>query len=410
MILPSKSWEIPSERPAYPSLSLASYLPKTFQAKKPNFDIDEMVKRVRLPVMRVTDEELAETGYVDRGRTLIRQDSWDELSEAIRHADRARLATPGGSSIALLLAHGARSEIAAVDNPQDMANIANDRPQDYPLALVAALAHIDVASSWRCLSGERDPHTNAARVAFHLSEASDILSRYTHEAFVTPSLTAALATLTAELAQPAHDLSVLYERLIAMEPATHQHMRRFGRHILAAPEGGPAALEVAARRIAVMTEETWGAGGYVWVYIDALSHDTVTLDLIDPEYFTTGLADILERCEDQHVVNTLAAFCAVTMRPRLETPQPPHAEAACAKIHAFFDLILQHHLRELHPLIWSQSLSIQPAAPDGPLPRRALITTGRQTALRIIATRLARDISKYSEIAFPTAESSLSSA
>ncbi|MEM1176668.1 MAG: hypothetical protein AAGI27_17880 [Pseudomonadota bacterium] len=375
-------------------------------------DIDRLAKRVLLPALPISDEELARTGHHDRGQRLARQDSWDDLSEAIRSADAARRTTPGGEPAALLLAGGARSDVVAAAEDalhdlvapdptglQDIATILEDMPREYPTGLVVALAHIDVASAWRRLSELRDPHQTAAHISYHLSEASDILAKHKEAALTTPSLSAALAALAAEAGRPARRLSELYERLIALEPGAHRHMRSCGRHVLNAPDGGAAALEVAARRIAVLTEASWGAGGYTWVYLDALSMDSSTLDLIDPEYFLTGMADILNRSGDQHIANLLAAFCAINMRPRPDTPTPPHAASARAKIHEFVDHILRHHLCELHPLIWSQAL-LAPSAPQLLPSRRALITKGRQTALRIIAARLSRDIADGGAVAF----------
>lgn len=373
-------------------------------------EIDRLARRVLVPTLPVSDEELARTGHYDRGQRLARQDHWEDLSEAIRSADRARRTTPGGEPTALLLADGARSDVVAAaedalhdlvtpdpEGLQDFASILDDRPRDYPTGLIVALAHLDIAAAWRRFSDLRDPHEAAGHITYHLAEASEILNSFRETAREIPSLTAALALLAVATNQPIQRLVDLSERLISLEPGAHRHMRAFGRHLLNMADGGPASIEVAARRMAVQMEEHWGAGGYVWVYLDALAMNASTLDLVDPDFFTNGLHDILERTSDQHIVNVLAAFCAITMRPRPDTPTPPHAAAARARIHNFVDHILRHHLSELHPLIWSQAL-LAPSAPRLLPARRALVSKGRQTALRVIAARLASDIPAHGAI------------
>lgn len=373
-------------------------------------DIDRLARRISVPTLPISDEELARTGHHDRGQRLARQDAWDDLSEAMRTADQSRRATPGGEPAALLLADGARSDVVAAaedalhdlvtphpDGLRDFATVLEEMPRDYPSGLIVALAHLDIAAAWRRFSDLRDPTEAAAHMSYHLSEASDILKPFREAAKDTPSIAAVMAAHGAATRTPAHRLVELYEMLIDLEPGANRHMRTFGRHLLSASDGGPAAIEVAARRTAVQMEEYWGAGGYVWVYLDALALNSSTLDLVDPVFFISGLNDILERTKDQHTINLLAAFCAITMRPRPDTPTPPHAASARAQIHNFVDNILRDHLSELHPLIWSQAL-LSPSTPRLLPARRALISKGRQTALRVIAARLADDIATHGAI------------
>ncbi|MEM6578956.1 MAG: hypothetical protein AAF678_10720 [Pseudomonadota bacterium] len=381
----------------------------------PPEDIDRLARRVQVPTLPVSDEELARTGHYDRGQRLVRQDAWEDLSEAIRSADRARRTTPGGEPAALLLARGARGDVVGAvedalhdlstpdpDGLRDFASILQDHPRDYASAMVVARAHLDVAAAWYRAAELRDPHETAAHMSYHLSEAKGILAPFRAAARGTPSLCAAFAVLAAMTNGPVSKLVEHYECLISLEPGTHRHMRNFGRHLLPLPDGGPAAIEVAARRMAVQTEAHWGTGGYVWTYLDVLALDASTLDLIDPDFFVAGLRDILDRTSDQHVANLLAAFCAITMRSRPDTPTPPHAAKARKHIHEFVDHILHHHLSELHPMIWSQAL-LAPGARRSLPARRALISKGRQTALRVIAARLAADIATHGTIALTDA-------
>ena len=76
-------------------------------------DIDSLAKRIIVPSLPVSDEEMARATHQDRGLQLARQESWDTLSDKIQYADHTRLATSGGETASLLLAAGARSDIVA---------------------------------------------------------------------------------------------------------------------------------------------------------------------------------------------------------------------------------------------------------------------------------------------------------
>jgi hypothetical protein len=113
-----------------------------------------------------------------------------------------------------------------------------------------------------------------------------------------------------------------------------------------------------------------------------------------------GLRDIVARRRDQHVINQLSAFCGIVMAPKTGKQRLSGAtEAARRRIHDCLDWLLENHLQELHPLIWSQTLLSPGLTPSLPS-RRALVAKGRQTALRVIAQRFTEDIADGSSIAF----------
>ncbi|WP_135501522.1 hypothetical protein [Roseovarius aestuariivivens] len=379
----------------------------------PREDIDALAKRVILPSLPVSDEEMARATHQDRGQKLARQELWGELSAKIRYADGARLATPGGETASLLLAFGARSDVVcsaedalhdgAVPHPgglDALEEILEDFPDDYATALIVALAHVDTGWAWRNIVGRDDPETAASRCAAHVARAEAILNPFEGYDLDAPSLLAARCALDAACDRRARRLPADYEALLRLDPDGHRHMRALGRHILPAYAGGLKALEVEARKAVVLTEAQWGAGGYAWVYFDALALDKRALDLLDPEFFVEGLRDIVARKQDQHIINLLTAFCAITMAPGgRDEVLTPQADAARAEVHDCLDWLLQDHLQELHPLIWSQMLLAPGHAPFLPS-RRALVAKGRQTALRIIAARFANQIADGSSIAF----------
>lgn len=387
--------------------------PQTQSAHPP--DLDTLARRIILPFMPITDEEMARAAHQDRGQKLARQEMWEELAQQLRAADLTRTATPGGESGAMLLAFGARSDVVAVaedtlydgkapapDGIDALEAVGREFPDKYPIALIIALAHIDLAWAWENTPGDVDNHLSGRQAHFdqHITRAEALLAPYCGLTENAPSLAAAQCALLA--ARPGHGRCVAdaYEDLIDLDPSSPRHMRALGQAIVPARGGSLQALELEARRTAARSGDIWGAGAYSWVYLDAVAMDPEALIFLDVPFFIDGLRDILRVSPDQHTANQLAAFCAITMRPR---DGAPRAEIAAREaLSGALVWILQEHLHELHPLIWTQALRRPGAA--APLPsRRALITEGRQTALRAIAALFADDIKDGSAIAFSPA-------
>lgn len=376
-------------------------------------EIDALAKRILLPSLPVSDEEIARATHQDEGQRLARQDRWPDLSRRIRRADTERLTTPGGETASLLLAFGARSDVilAAEDALHDGAEpdpagikaleeVVEEHPGDYPCALVVALAHLDIAWAWHNIAFARTPEKSLTRASAHLQRAAALLAPHDGIALDAPSVLAAGCALSATNETRGRKLADDYAALIALDPESHRHMRALGRHMLPLRHRQPGALDIEARRAALRTEAQWQAGGYAWVYLDALTEDRTALDMLDAEFFIEGMENIIARRKDQHIVNQFAAFCAITMAPGARTPAlSRRAEASRAELHDCLDWIVSDHLQELHPLIWSQTL-LDPGAQTRLPPRRALVVKGRQTALRIIAARFAEQIADGSSIAF----------
>ncbi len=376
-------------------------------------DVDMLTKRVILPTLPVSDEEMARATHQDRGQKLARQDRWADLGARIRYADDTRLATPAGETASLLLAFGARSDIvsAAEDALHDGAepspggiealeDVLFEEEDDYACALVVALAHLDIAWAWHCIRFDEDPETSLQQAKLHLQRADEILSQYDGEELNSPSILAAQCALNATNEKRGLMLAEDYSKLIKLDPDGHSHMRALGRHMARLLRQHPNALEVAARQTASQTEDYWQAGGYTWVYFDALMTEPSSIALLDPEFFMEGMEQIIHRQRDQHVINQFAAFCAIAMAPKPEdNDAPPSAAKARLQLHECLDWIVTDHLQELHPLIWSQTLLAPAQVPSLPS-RRALVVKGRQTALRIIATRFASEIADGSSLAF----------
>lgn len=379
----------------------------------PANDIDSLTRRIILPTLPVTDEEMARATHQDKGQKLARQELWRDLSCLIQYADDARLATPGGEAASALLAFGARSDVVAaaedalydgvepgLDGIDALEEMYDENRGDYACALVVALAHIDIGWAWRDTTEFGEQAEHELRFLSHLRRARDLLAPFDGVDLDAPSLAAAQCAFVALDSEPGNKVADAYERLIDLDPDSPRHMRTLGQSLLPDRYGSYDQLELEARRTASRTGDIWGAGGYTWVYFDAAALDPGTLSILDDEFFTDGLQDIVLRKPDQHIVNLLAAFCAITMSPDMSGIRlSGSAEGTRARLHESFGWLVENHLQELHPLIWSQAL-LAPGSAQ-PLPsRRALVAKGRQAALRIIAERFADDISDGSSLAF----------
>lgn len=328
-------------------------------------------RRLDLPEKPTSAEDSLRQQIEARGQFLARQDRWDELGEEIRAADQSRDCTPGGMGLADLLARGARLDVvqpveqilsdpallpqhAPREGITALEEVLEDHPEDFGVALVLIQAYIDFAWAWRG-EGWHDALPPQRQHSFlrHMARAEALLDRFSPFEHDSPALAACRCALLAAAVEPDARLADDYEDLIDLDPGNPRHMRAFGNHLLPRWFGSYQMLEVEARRVALMTEDLWGAGGYAWVYLDALSVDPGALELLDADFFLDGMRDILERAPDQHVVNTWAAFCAVTL-PAL----PAHRRATregLSRLRAALDWIQRDHLQELHPLIWGQA-------------------------------------------------------
>jgi hypothetical protein len=370
-----------------------------------------------IPVMDQGADDIACRAAQARGQYLARQDLWDKLSAEIKAADTARDKTPGGMPVADLLAYGARADVVnAVEHALSEGHAADSRPlidgimaleavrmpyrNDPYLAGVVALAHVDIGWIWRGTGWETTlAPVNRQRWAAHFDRAAALLAPFDNTQVNSPFLA---ATSCAMLQGNRTDTIVVandYERLINLDPMDSRHLRALGNHMLPRWSGSYAALELEARRTASRTEPIWGAGGYTWVYFDAIANDEQACAQVDVEFFLDGLHDIVNTRPTQEMINLLASYCSVALCnglglcERADLPRLQIAEAA--------DWLIRDHLYELHPLIWAH-------AADG-FDNNARITSpsrfaarGRADALQIIADLFRDEIDRGHKVIFTT--------
>lgn len=368
-----------------------------------------MARRVILPSLPVADEDVARMRLWEAGRHMARQEMWHELDALILHADTARLTTPGGASEARLMIDGAQSDVSAaaihaIDDGQvpdlsglsAMERIAAEQGESHAIALVVAQAHLRIGQAWsRSATPERD------RSHAHFERAQALLAPYDARALGAPCLAALEAELAEMLSPAVDDVVSAYRRLLALDPGNALHLRAFGLACQRAESEELPLLTQHAARLLPQTGPDLGQGGYVWLFFDALKHCDAALGALDVERFIQGMRDILRRQPSQHLINELAAFCALSMGPDRACKQRS-AEKARARLHDCLSWILSEHLHELHPALWTTPDTTPMTLSRHTLPR-AHIVKGREMALRVIARHFADQLADGSSIAFSPA-------
>ncbi|MEP3786672.1 hypothetical protein [Ascidiaceihabitans sp.] len=427
-------------------MQLASYISKTvnpilgaFKRATPHIDEDGVVvphthvrpKRVaarqnQTPTQNDTDalvipcpdptaEDRERDFHQMRGQRLARQENWHDISSAIRLADRSLSKTSGGMPVADLISYGARADVVqACEHALLSGKPAKGAPilagiealeevlaecgQDYIIAVIVAHAHMDIAWAWRgtCWDAEVCQRNKEAFQA-HFDRARDILEPFQSLTPKPAFLAAAECALRGGCPDGKLKIADAYQQLIDLDPENARAMRAMGNHLLPRWFGDYNQLELEARRTASRTQSTWGAGAYTWVQLDAIAFDDEACARLDVSFFVDGLRDILERTNNQYIVNLTAAYCANTMGNARgghdEADQVRSQIADCAK------WIIREHLTELHPMIWAHAArgfdnSLRVRCPD------RFAAAGQADALRIIGNLFRPDIAAGRKVVF----------
>lgn len=314
-----------------------------------------------LPFRVTSEEEDAHHALFEAGLFLARQDAWATLGDRIREDDAARSQTPGGVPEADILAEGARAdavtaatravaagdEMSAASIMNDMQLVLEETPQDYGVAYVVAMAHIDIGWAWRG-EGWRQDIPAAHRAAFfrHFQSADRLIDPYDAFELDSPMLASVRCALLAAETQPRTRASDDYEDLIDLAPGVAKYMRALGNHMLPRWFGSHERLSHEAHRTMERTADVWGTGGYTWTYLDALTVDDEAFALLDGDLFCQGIQDILARRNDQHTVNSFAAYTGTALESEGVNRDARTHIADC------FDWIVSDYLHEIHPRIW----------------------------------------------------------
>jgi hypothetical protein len=368
-----------------------------------------------IPVHDQTADDIACREIQRRGQFLARQERWDELSAEMSRADSTRACTPGGMPVTELLAWGARADvIRAVEHAlqegrnhddapvregiRELEALQAEMPDDPIIAMIVALAHIDIGLTWR--GGGWDstlPKLNRDLSRHHFDRAAANLQPYCCIELDSPAIAAARCALHAARRDPNLRIADDFEDLIDLDPGNHRHMRALGSHMLPRRMGSYDELELEARRTASRTQDIWGAGGYTWVTFDAIASDDRACALVDVDFFLDGLRDIVTARPQQEMINLLAAYCAVAIRNGMGASTA--ADLNRTRISEAAGWLIRDHLTELHPMIWAHAAEgFDTQARITSLSRFA--ARGRADALHIIADQFRDDIDRGLRVVF----------
>lgn len=371
--------------------------------------------QLNIPVAEMGAEDLIGRETIEHGRYLARQDRWTDLTAEMRAADAERQTAPDGMPIADLLAFGARSDVVlaaehalsdgkALSDYDLLGGISEleaemlDQPDDPMIAVVVALAHIDIAWAWRgTTTNAKLPQLHQSRCAAHFDRAAAILPKCKSALPDSPLVAATECALLAGQRKTTARVANDYERLISLDPKNQRHMRAMGSHLLPRWFGSYQELELQALRNAAQTQEIWGAGGYTWVQFDAIALDDEACARVDVEYFLEGLRDIVRLRPDQQMINMLSAYCAITVQNGLGSNK--QADAVRAQLREAANWLIRDHLTELHPLIWAHAAngfnnSVRINSPE------RFAARGHRDALRAIADLFREELGNGMDVTF----------
>ncbi|WP_245706576.1 hypothetical protein [Ruegeria marina] len=368
-----------------------------------------------IPVAECSRDEEECRAARERGQFLARQDRWSELSDEIRTADNGRHRTIGGTAVADLLAYGARCDVVAAfedalndgrcgsetflsDGIRGLEFVRQEQPHDPYVNMVVALAHIDMAWTWRGTVRETIiPRMNREKCAAHFDRARDLLHPWCGIELDSPLLQSTCCAMLAGVPAASRNVADTYEDLIDLDPRNPRHMRALGNHLLPRWFGTYQALELEARRTAARTHDIWGAGGYTWVCFDAIALDEEACAGVDIEFFVDGLRDIVRVCPGQETINLLAAYCTVTLLSGFGINEK--ADMARVQICNAADWLIRDHLTEIHPLIWAHAAdgfanNMRISSPS------RFAARGRANALQAIAHLFRDEIRRGNRVVF----------
>lgn len=330
-------------------------------------------EHLTIPVRDKAPDDTAWRAAQERGQFLARQERWEDLAREMRQADEKRECTPGGVPIAELLAFGARSDVVLAAEhalreeraPRDGALIEGikgleiarrELGNDPHMSALVAQAHLDIGWAWRGETGQDEiAPLNRKRCLAHFERATKLMAPFNGLELDSPMVAATQCALLVGQADAGARVSDDYEDLIDLDPNNHRHMRALGCHLLPRWFGTYDELELQARRTAARTQDIWGAGGYTWVYFDAMALDEVACEQVDLDFFIDGLHDIIATHPEQEMINLLAAFCAVAIRQGEDISAL--ADQNRAEIADCANWLIRDHLTEVHPMVWAHALT-----------------------------------------------------
>ena len=370
---------------------------------------------LQIPCPPVTAEDAIREKHLSHAQYLVRQERWEDLTDLIETADRARHLTPGLMPVADLLAYGARADVvgaaehALMDGPPEddtpllagieaLEHLLAEHPKSHIMACIVAQAHMDIGWAWRGNSWDAEvPAQNRAVFEAHFDRAKDIISEFCPIHSDSPLLGTTCSSLLGGIPTEPREKANRYEKVIDLNPSNPRPMRALGNQMLPRWKGSYELLELEARRTAARTAQIWGTGAYTWVQFDAIVYDDEACANLDLGFFIEGLHDILERRSDPYTANLLAAYCANSIGQSYSGND--RADHHREEIGKCADWIVRKHMTELHPMVWAHAargfdnnLRIHSTS--------RFAAAGRDDAMRIITSLFKNELSAGKRIVF----------
>lgn len=351
------------------------------------------------PLRQDTAERKACEALYRQGRDMARQDRWEDLSDLVRARDVARAVTASGAPQAEILAAGARSDLGralyaasaagalssssrlleGLEALDDTAAEMRDNPH---CAALVALAHMDAGWAWYRQGWQRGrPEQNIRRFRAAFARAEAHLAPHDARQLDAPLIASARCALLPGRTDADARVVDAYRDLIALAPQMPGHMRAFGLHLLPCWFGGFETLEAQARQVAAATKGHWGAGGYAWVYMDALTQSPECFKVLDAGLLLDGIDDILARMPRQHMVNLMAAYLSAALDRAGPTGLPRSTRRLLTTRR---DRLIRDVMTETHEWVWSIA-DTSYATPGAHLADETGGETGARRALRALA-------------------------
>ncbi|MGB5865027.1 MAG: hypothetical protein WBG95_12100, partial [Sulfitobacter sp.] len=254
-----------------------------FSKSAPQFSATDCLS---IPCPDPTGEERIRDSHQNRALNLVRQEDWSSLSKLIKAADHDRSMTPGGMCVVDLLAYGARADVVAAaehalieQDPEEGAPlmcgiealefVLAEYADDYIIGCIVAQAHMDMAWAWRGIGWDVEiAPRNREAFAAHFARARDIMAAFPDAPTTSLLYCSTVCALLGGAEFNIRSIADNYASLIDLNPANSGPMRALGTQMLPRATQSFADLELEARRTAVRTRATWGAGGYTWVMFD----------------------------------------------------------------------------------------------------------------------------------------------
>ena len=368
-----------------------------------------------IPCHDTLEDHVMNETVAARGTDLANAKDWIGLAAALADADRDRRRVETGEAECDLLALGACGEaVAAVrealrrENAQSaramwsgshlLSHLVHDFPREPYLIALVARTHHAIGHVLESAVETSIPARERSQIAeLHFSKAADLLERVDPALHQSPFIAATHCAALENREVTPQQILVLHEIWINLDPKSSAALRSLGRQLDPEIHGDAIYLDAAARRMAGMTCDVWGVGGYAWVMFDVITSSTAAAATLDVAYFLKGLDDLLRGANDPRLTNMLAAYCACRVRGAPSgDDQADHARYEVAQ---FAHTIARSYMRELHPLVWAETLPEFDPITLRQYPDTAM-AAGYAEALLVLTDVFRRDLTRGQPVLF----------